>query len=333
MLYLMHGIMLVFNKCRWLFMLLTLASILLTKIYALAQGKVVAMVNGKAITLDAVMAEVNKKLPQASYHSQVSKQKLRELQGEALQELIEEELLYQEAQRQKIKIAQSELERQVAMMKRDFSSGADFQRALASAGLSLRLLKARLERRFLIKKIYQKEILEKVKVTDSDLRAYFEENRTKFVIPKQFLVRHILISVKPGAMVAGWQAGLKKAQEVYSRLMAGEDFVQLARQVSADSSSRELGGYLGWLHKGQLIPELDKVVTKMKVGEISKPIRSIYGFHILKLEAERPRKQLSFDEINHQKLKKKLMNKRIRARLQEYLAKLKAKSDIRIFEF
>ena len=84
---------------------------------------------------------------------------------------------------------------------------------------------------------------------------------------------------------------------------------------------------------GQLIPELDEAVREMKIGEVSKPIRSIYGFHILKLEEEQPGKQLTFDEINHEELKKKLKKKRIEARRQEYLSSLKAQSDIRIFEY
>ncbi|MFQ5630930.1 MAG: peptidylprolyl isomerase, partial [bacterium] len=154
----------------------------------------------------------------------------------------------------------------------------------------------------------------------------------KFVMPKRFRVRHILISVNPGAMAAGWQAGLEQAQQVYSRILAGEDFALLAKELSADSSSRQAGGDLGWFHKGQLIAALDEALEKMQIGEVSKPVRSIYGFHILKFEEQQPEKQLTFDEINQEDLRKKLIRKRINIRRLEFLSNLKAKSDIRIFE-
>jgi parvulin-like peptidyl-prolyl isomerase len=298
-----------------------------------ADDRVVATVNGMTIKEEALTAEVNKKLPRASYHARVSEQKLREFRDQALQKLIEEELLYQEAKKQKLVLKPFELLQQIELMKSGYATEKDFQHALAKAGLNNLSLMQRLERRLLIQKIQQEQIIQKVNVTDSDIREYFKANREKFIVPKRFRLRHILISVNPGAMAAGWQAGLEKAQQVHSRILAGQDFAELAKEISADSSSRDKGGDIGWVHKGQLIPELEAALEGMQIGEVSKPIRSIYGFHLLKFEGQKPEKQLTFDEINHEKLKKKLTKKRIEARRQEYLSHLKARSDIRVFEF
>ncbi|MFQ6114446.1 MAG: peptidylprolyl isomerase [bacterium] len=319
-------------KSRIMAMLLTIFTIMFTSDYTNPDSRVIATVNGIAIKEDALTAEINKKLPLASYHARVSKQKLQEFRHQALQNLIEEELLYQEAKKQELTISQVELQQQIAWMKSGYPSEEAFQQALARTGLNILSLMERVERRLLIQKIQHQEINSRVTVTDSDVRNYFEANKTKFIMPKRFRVRHILVAVDPGAMAAGWQAGLKQTEQLYSRITAGEDFALLAREFTADSSSRELGGDLGWFHKGQLIPELEEALEEMQIGEVSKPVRSIYGFHILKFEEQQPEKQLTFDEINQEDLRKKLIRKRINIRRLEFLSNLKAKSDIRIFE-
>ncbi|MFQ5677809.1 MAG: SurA N-terminal domain-containing protein, partial [bacterium] len=215
--------------------------ILITAGFSHADKKVVATVNGVAIKQSELTAEVNRKLPLASYHARISNEKLQQYQHQALQNLIEEELLYQEAKRQKLEIKQIELQHRVAMMKNGYASENDFQQALAKAGLNILTLMERVERRLLIEKIQQKEIIAKVQVTDSDLHEYFENNKTKFIRPPRFRVRHILISVAPGAMTAGWRAGLEKAQQIYARIITGEDFASLATGFSADSTSRAAG--------------------------------------------------------------------------------------------
>ncbi len=324
--------MLKFNQSLWKLIFAAFTFSIITTNYIYADGKVIAKVNDVVINEDALTTEVNKKLPLASYHARISKEKLLEFRNQALQHLIEKELLYQEAKRQKLTVDLFEVEQQISLMKSGYPSEKAFQQELAKTGLNNSSLMAHLERQLLIQRIGQKEITEKVTVTDADLREYYEANKSKFIKPEQFQLRHILISVKPGAMAVGWNAGLEKGQQIYSRLSEGEDFTQIAREVSADSSSRDNGGDIGWFHKGQLIPELEEALSGMQIGDSSEPVRSIYGFHIIKLEGRQPQLQLTFDQINLHDLKNKLEKKRIAARRQEIITKLKAKSEIQIFE-
>ncbi|MFQ6079523.1 MAG: peptidylprolyl isomerase [Thermodesulfobacteriota bacterium] len=320
------------NKHYWITGLLSVVIIMhLTTAWS-AKYEVVAIVNGRAITEDALKAEMSKILPMASYHARVSEQRLKEIRHQALQHLIEEELLYQEAKKRKLVVEHSELNERIEWIKNSYSSDEAFRQHLAKTGLSYRQWIIRVKRQFLIQRIQQLEIFDKIVVTEAQVRTYYQENKEKFVIPTRLKLRHILISVNPGAMSAGWLEGSKKAQQVYARIQAGEDFAKVAKEVSDDTTSREKGGDIGWLHVGQLIPELNEVVCNMKLGEVSEPIRSIYGFHLFKLEGREEARQLSFEEINKESLKEKLRKKWISKRREEFLANLRDQANIQILK-
>lgn len=297
-----------------------------------AGGKVVAIVNGVEIKEDALSTAVNKILPMASFHVRVSEEKLQDIRRKALKTLIEEELLYQHAKKSKIVIPEDSLEQQIVMMKSGYTSKKAYEKELAKTGLSRDRFQKRLQRRLLIQEILQQEVDEKVVVNDKHLYDYYLANKDKFILPKQIRVRHILISVKPGAMAAGWQAGQKQAQELYASLQAGSDFAGVARKYSADTTSNEQGGDLGWIHQGQFIPELDEAVEALEIGEMTKPVRTIYGFHILKLEDIRPEKQLPFEQVNLESLKKRLLKKRREERKKTFIASLEERASIRIID-
>ncbi len=120
-------------------------------------------------------------------------------------------------------------------------------------------------------------------ITDSDLQSEYEKNKTAYVQPEKRQARHILIeSGKDDA------AALKKAQEVLAEANSGKDFAALAKQYSQDQGSAQNGGDLGWAEKGSFDPAFDEAEFSMKVGEIRGPVKSKFGYHIIKLEAIEP---------------------------------------------
>ncbi len=295
-------------------------------------NEVAATVNGVEIVVHSLKAEINRRLPYSTYHSRVTPEKMQQIRSQSLQKLIEDELFFQEAERHKLDVNLIEVNQRIDMMKNGHATEEEFQKALAKAGLNALSLMARVKRLLLIQKIQQVQILETVTVTDETLREYFQKNMNKFIMPERFQTRHILISVFPGAMAAGWEEGLSKAEQTCKRIAGGTGFAMLARELSADSTSRENGGDIGWIHKGQLLPQLEEALHSMRIGEISKPVRSIYGFHILKLEGKQKEKQLTFDEINQAELKKRITKQKIEKRRQEFLGQLKSQAQIRILK-
>jgi peptidyl-prolyl cis-trans isomerase D len=129
------------------------------------------------------------------------------------------------------------------------------------------------------------QLASQIMVTDKDLADYYEKNKAVYVQPERRQVRHILIeSGKDDA------AALKKANDLLAQANGGKDFAELAKQNSQDIGSAQNGGDLGWALKGTagLDPAFDEAEFSMKVGEIRGPVKSKYGYHILKLEAIEP---------------------------------------------
>jgi len=120
------------------------------------------------------------------------------------------------------------------------------------------------------------------RVTDEAVRNYYATNPDQFQA-KKVHVAHILLRTNPGQSEAERQALLTKAQEVYSRANANEDFAALAKEYSEDQLSAQQGGDLGWLQEGAIDPAFSGKVFAMKSGELSEPLATPFGFHVVKL--------------------------------------------------
>jgi peptidyl-prolyl cis-trans isomerase D len=135
-----------------------------------------------------------------------------------------------------------------------------------------------------------------VQLTDKELEDYYNANRlTKFTTPKQANVRYIMVRLDPGADDKQKETARVRANRILADARAGENFAELARKESEDPSS-EKGGEIGWLNRGQLPEALDKQIFALAKGEISEPIETPLGFHIVKVEDIKEEKTLSLAE-------------------------------------
>jgi peptidyl-prolyl cis-trans isomerase D len=122
-----------------------------------------------------------------------------------------------------------------------------------------------------------------IQVTDEDLRAAYEEEKQRFQTTEERKARHILIAVADGQE----DAARKQADAVEERLKKGEDFAKVAKEVSADAGSKDQGGDLGWISRGTLTGPFEDSLFALKAGEVSAPVRTDQGFHIIRLDEER----------------------------------------------
>ncbi|MBQ4528956.1 MAG: peptidylprolyl isomerase [Clostridia bacterium] len=131
--------------------------------------------------------------------------------------------------------------------------------------------------------------LEGVKpATEDEIKAFYEENKERFVAGESVNASHLLVDSE------------EKANELLEKIKAGEiSFEDAARNESSCPSS-ENGGNLGEFTKGQMVPEFDEAVFKMNVGEISQPVKTQFGYHLIKLNAKNEEKTYGFDEIRGQ---------------------------------
>lgn len=136
-------------------------------------------------------------------------------------------------------------------------------------------------------------------IGDAEVRAYYDERKAGFVEPASYHVRHILISLPLSLNTTdeAVQEARKKADAVMAELRSGKSFAQLAKTSSDDTATSANGGDLGWVRKGQLDPSLDLAVSALKPGDISEPVRSFNGFHILMLDEVKLEREKPFEEV------------------------------------
>jgi peptidyl-prolyl cis-trans isomerase D len=136
------------------------------------------------------------------------------------------------------------------------------------------------------------ELSSQVQVTDEALHAYYDQNKDRYLPVERRQARHILIT--PGKDEA---AASKLAQELYARAQKGEDFAELAKKYSQDPGSAPQGGDLGLAEKSMFVAAFADAVWSMKAGEIHAPVKTEFGWHVIKLERIEAGSQRSFDEV------------------------------------
>ena len=139
-----------------------------------------------------------------------------------------------------------------------------------------------------------------VESSDEELRALYDTERDRFRQPEQRSVRHILLQVPAGADDAPQQAARERAEQVRARLEAGEDFATLAKELSDDPGSAPQGGDLGIIEPGMMDPAFEQVAYGLAKGELSQPVRSAFGYHLIRVDEIVPESVKPFDEVKDQ---------------------------------
>lgn len=169
--------------------------------------------------------------------------------------------------------------------------------------------------------IWQQVQFDKVKVSDKKLKKYYEENKGEYKEPESVHARHILVKEQTEA------DDIVKDLKSLKGTALKEKFIELAKAKSVGPSKVD-GGDLGTFAKGKMVPEFNEEVFKMKVGTISKPVKTQFGYHVIYLEEKNKAKNLSFKEVKafiEQRLKMEKFKESMKAKMQGLQAKAKIK--------
>lgn len=285
----------------------------------------VATVNGVSITAKHLDGEVAILLPRTYYHGTVSGEKLRKVQLEALDNLIENELLFQEGKLKGLTPTDDELKENTKRIIADFGGQKKFDEALKKVKISQADFNKVLTRELTVKKVIDKEVT--VEFSDEDLKRYYEENREKFKEPERLKARLIVVNVDP-TDVNGTKKAREKINEAYEKVADGEDFADVAAKYSHDMT-RIMGGDLGYLHAGMLDSRLEEKLHQLKPNEVSEIVDTEIGFSFIKLEEKKPARQLSYDMVKV-KLKQERTENVQKKRREALLERLKSGAKIEI---
>jgi peptidyl-prolyl cis-trans isomerase C len=175
-----------------------------------------------------------------------------------LEELVKKELLYQEA------------------LKKGLEKNTEYQKKVED-----------FRKLTLIGQLLEKEIETKAKVTDQDVKDYYEKHKEELSSINQIKAGHILVKTED------------EAKKILERIKKGEDFTSLAKKYSIDIGSAKNGGDLGFFSPGQMVPEFEAAAFRLKKGEISKPVRTKFGYHIIRVADKKTGKPLEFDKVRN----------------------------------
>jgi parvulin-like peptidyl-prolyl isomerase len=287
-----------------------------TDIPQVDKAEVVAVVNDTPISLEEFRIKYKRFTSRFNLPEYRNAAASPELKRSFLNRLIETALLIQEAELRGITVSDDEITSEITDFKEDYPKDS---MGLNEERISIQLDQWRENQRekLLIEKLIIREVDNLINVSDAEVRAYYEENSDEFKQPRMVKARQIVVATE------------EEAKAIRSRLLKGEEFVELAKEVSL-SPDADRGGDLGTFARGQMPEEFDDVVFRYRVGSISKVVPSPYGFHIFKVEDKLSPRTLTLDEVRED-VARDLFQERREAFFKDWLSSIKERAAITIY--
>jgi peptidyl-prolyl cis-trans isomerase C len=296
---------------------------------AVAPDTVVARVGETVITGQMLNQQLNALIQQ--YSAQVPPEQLQQLQPmlrqQAVEALINQDLLLKEAIRQDITPTEEEIDSQIEEIVAQFPSRAAFESQLGMAGLTMDALREDIRRNLMIQQLVESQFPEDLETTDEEIEEFYAANTEQFEQPEQVEASHILIQVAPDASEEDKAAKLEEIEAIQVRLEGGEDFAVVAGETSQDAGSAERGGSLGFFGRGQMIPAFEEVAFSLEPGELSEIVETQFGYHLITVSDKREAGTVPLEEVSEQ-IGVFLTNQKQQQLIGDYLKELREGVDI-----
>jgi parvulin-like peptidyl-prolyl isomerase len=304
---------------------------------AAAASGVAAEVNGEKIMnadVEDALEWMKNRAPSLTTDTEAARAALATMRQNVLNNLITQRLLYQEARRQNITTTDKDVEAVLADTKDDIGikTDDDYQKFLTQMHKTDAEVRRGIVERLMVGEL-TKKWMDDVKVTDDDIKQYYEENKMSFALPVTLSVRHILFKVKPTATDAEREAIRTHAQAVLKKALNDEDFATLAKTFSTDTISKDVGGKIGLLAENESeadMKPLAKAAFATAVGKVYPSlVQSSYGYHIIKVDSKNPARPLKLEEVK-EFIRTPLYEMKKRDRWEAEVKKLRDKAQIKI---
>jgi peptidyl-prolyl cis-trans isomerase C len=287
--------------------------------------EVAARVNGTPIArrtatevFEASVAQLDAPLPPAEAAA---------LRKEALDSLIEFELLYQESQARHLRVSDSAVADTIRTTQDRFGSPAAYRQALSEKGLTPQDIERDTRKTLAVDRLLAEAVWNRVSVTDAEVKQFYGEHSQEFRHPTQVRASHILIRLPPGERERAMARS--KAEALAKRAQGGEDFAALARAESEDKITALQGGDLGYFEQGAMVAAVDEVAFRLEPGQVSGVVQTPHGLHVIKVTGRRTAGIAPLDEVRERIVT--LLTREKRQRLQEELvAELRRQATVEI---
>jgi len=346
------------------FTLMTLG-LLCGPVHAKVLDRTLASVNGDPIMLSEFEKNASPILDQfkkAAPAAEQTPEHVADIKKRILDQMIDDRLLVGEAKRKNIKVSQLEVDDGVKKVRSRFTKpdGSldedQFNKEMQKEGMTYEEFRKHIQDQLMTIKLIDQEVKSKVPPpSDSEIKDLYDtldailhdkpipaghtpseidemKSLAKAVdhrFGERVRARHILVRVAPDAPKADRDAALARIKEAQAKLKKGEDFAAVAKKYSDDPGSKDRGGDLGYFGRGDMVPQFDKAVASLNVGQTSDIVTTEFGYHLIQVQEKKAASPMALDEIKDD-LREYLYQQRGAKRFDTYVKDLRAKADVKI---
>ncbi|MBI4665949.1 MAG: peptidylprolyl isomerase [Nitrospinae bacterium] len=259
----------------------------------------------------------------------LTKDKLDGIRNTIVDNIINNESLYQKAEKDGVQVDSAKVEESLAHIKGQFKEEGAFKKMLQEQGMTEDDARREITRGLRIRAMLDKNVLSAVKVTPEEVKKYYDVNQMEFERKEMARASHILAKFD-GADQASKDKAKKKIESIEKKLKDGADFAKLAMAESDDPGTAKNGGQLGFFSRGMMVPEFEKAAFDTQAGKLSAVVETKFGYHIIKVDEKRPAGVVSFEEAKAP-IESKLKNQQATVKVQEFIKELKKSMNVKKF--
>jgi peptidyl-prolyl cis-trans isomerase C len=240
--------------------------------------------------------------------------------------LIDQELLYQDSQKQHMQVDKKAVDEKYAEIKKRFKTEQEFKDAIAKMDVTEAEIRSQLKKGLAIDELLKTKVVKDIQVTEEEAKKYYDEHTDQFKQAEQVKASHILIQVAPDASDEKKTEAKKKITVVQEKLKKGEDFAVVAKE-SSEGPSKSRGGDLGFFQRGKMDKSFEEAAFALEPGKVSDVVETRFGYHIIKVDEKKPEATLAFSD-EKDKIEQFLKQQKTREKIESYLEGLRKNAKI-----
>jgi len=287
-------------------------------------------INGTAISREKVAAQVDHLINQRGMNSGGITQPstYRRLQQEVVDQLIVQELLWQEAKRRDFVADDAFVDARLAELKEQFDSEREFLFRIEEGGFTEETYREDIRQQTSVRQMIYEGIAPTIEPTAEEIEQFYNDNIELMKIQVEMRARHILVQSATASAEDRAEARAK-AEGILAELADGADFVTLATERS-DATSAPQGGDLGYFMLGQMVEEFEQAALALEPGEISGIVETQFGYHIIRLEDRRGGESVSLEDATP-KIREYLGQQKLEIEVEQLVTRLRDEGELEVF--
>lgn len=293
--------------------------------------RIVAKVDQEIVTLSELQDFVKEEVDKIAkvYSGAEFERRKREMELRGLDVLVENKLILRRAKVLGVTVGETELEQAVsAVTGRSKITTEELRKYLATQGMTLEAYREKVRERLLVRKTEGLDVSLRVSVSDEEIEAYYKANPDRFREGEERHVQQIFFPIKEGASDGEVSAQRRKAEAAHRTVSQGADFGETAKKLSEDPAAPR-GGDLGFIKKGEVFAEFEKVIFSLQRGEMSQPVKTRAGFHIVRLVGVKGGRIIPLASVSAS-IRDQLFEEKRAKRRREWISELKRASFLEI---